>query len=47
MAAQIYHPFSTFNFGNTKCFLTGHTLSSEEKIQVFPQWLMSRVQPAG
>ena len=43
MAAQIYHPFSTFNFSNTKCFLTGDTLSSaEEKIQVFPQWLMSR-----
>ncbi|TFF40373.1 hypothetical protein [Mucilaginibacter psychrotolerans] len=43
MAAQIYHPFSTFNFSNTKCFLTGDSLSStEEKIQVFPQWLMSR-----
>jgi hypothetical protein len=43
MAAQIYHPFSTFNFSNSKCFLTGQELSStEEKIQVFPQWLMSR-----
>jgi hypothetical protein len=42
MAEQIYHPFSTFNFGNSKCFLTGQPLSStEEKIQVFPQWLMS------
>lgn len=42
MAAEIYHPFSTFNFSNTKCFLTGQPLStSEEKIQVFPQWLMS------
>ncbi|AMR30913.1 hypothetical protein A0256_05475 [Mucilaginibacter sp. PAMC 26640] len=42
MAAEIYHPFSTFNFSNNKCFLTGQPLSSsEEKIQVFPQWLMS------
>jgi hypothetical protein len=42
MAVQIYHPFSNFSFGNTKCFLTGQPLStSEEKIQVFPQWLMS------
>jgi hypothetical protein len=42
MAVQIYHPFSTFNFSNTKCFLTGQPLSTtEEKIQVFPQWLMS------
>jgi hypothetical protein len=43
MAVQIYHPFSTFNFSNTKCFLTGQPLSTtEEKIQVFPAWLMSR-----
>lgn len=42
MAVQIYHPFSNFNFSNSKCFLTGQPLSStEEKIQVFPQWLMS------
>jgi len=43
MSAQIYNPFTTFNFGNRNCFLTGQTLeSSEERIQVFPQWLMSR-----
>jgi len=43
MPAQIYSPFETSNFSNTKCFLTGVTLNSEEeKIQVFPQWLMSR-----
>lgn len=42
MAAQIYHPFDTFSFGNNKCFLSGQPLSTtEEKIQVFPQWLMS------
>lgn len=42
MAAEIYHPFTTFNFSNTKCFLTGQPLSSTvKKIQVFPQWLMS------
>jgi hypothetical protein len=43
MPAQIYHPFESTNFSNTTCFLSGQKLtSSEEKIQVFPQWLMSR-----
>jgi hypothetical protein len=43
MSSQIYNPFTKFNFSNRNCFLTGQTLeSSEEKIQVFPQWLMSR-----
>jgi len=43
MPAQIYSPFESFNFSNSKCFLTGEALNSEEeKIQVFPQWLMSR-----
>ncbi len=43
MPAQIYSPFNNFNFSNKKCFLTGKTLiTDEERIQVFPQWLMSR-----
>ena len=43
MPAQIYHPFEKSNFSNHTCFLSGEKLSSEEeKIQVFPQWLMSR-----
>src|ERR1700761_59816 len=43
MPAEIYYPFTGFNFGNRNCFLTGEVLSTEEeKIQVFPQWLMSR-----
>ena len=42
MPAQIYYPFEKFNFSNQYCFLTGQKLQSEEeKIQVFPQWLMS------
>lgn len=42
MPQQLYNPFSNFNFSNRTCFLTGEALSSaEEKIQVFPQWLMS------
>ena len=42
MPQQIYAPFTDFNFSNNKCFLTGEALkSTEEKIQVFPQWLMS------
>lgn len=43
MPAQIYYPFQQFNFSNLTCFLSGQLLSSdEEKIQVFPAWLMSR-----
>jgi hypothetical protein len=43
MPAQIYHPFEKSNFSNSTCFLSGEKLQSqEEKIQVFPQWLMSR-----
>jgi hypothetical protein len=43
MPAQIYYPFRSFNFNNRTCFLSGQALSSqEEKIQVFPAWLMSR-----
>jgi hypothetical protein len=42
MPVKLYAPFETANFSNKLCFLTGQTLSSqEEKIQVFPQWLMS------
>jgi hypothetical protein len=43
MPAQIYAPFDQSNFSNRTCFLTGQPLNTEEeKIQVFPQWLMSR-----
>jgi hypothetical protein len=43
MPVQIYHPLEKSNFSNSTCFLSGEKLSSEEeKIQVFPQWLMSR-----
>ncbi|WP_428327515.1 hypothetical protein [Mucilaginibacter sp.] len=43
MPEQIYSPFEAFNFSNRNCFLTGQALTTEEeKIQVFPQWLMSR-----
>lgn len=42
MTAQIYYPFQKFNFSNRTCFLSGQDLTSEEeKIQVFPAWLMS------
>src|SRR5437588_2090150 len=43
MPQQIYAPFTTFNFSNRNCFLTGETLNPEdEKIHVFPPWLMGR-----
>ena len=42
MPEQIYYPFKKFNFNNRTCFLSGQPLSSEEeKIQVFPTWLMN------
>jgi len=42
MPAQIYNPFEAFNFSNRNCFLSGKALTSdEEKIQVFPTWLMN------
>ncbi|MDB5157529.1 MAG: hypothetical protein JWR50_2236 [Mucilaginibacter sp.] len=42
MPVKPYAPFDTSNFSNKTCFLTGQPLNSEEeKIQVFPQWLMS------
>lgn len=45
MAATLYNPFTRFNFSNNNCFLTGEVLTSEEeRIQVFPAWLMSRYQ---
>jgi hypothetical protein len=43
MPVQIYNPFDAFNFSNRLCFLTGQPVNpDEERIQVFPQWLMSR-----
>lgn len=43
MSVQLYQPFNTLNFGNKNCFLSGEALqSTEEKIPVFPTWLMSR-----
>src|ERR1700744_1184666 len=43
MSVKLYQPFDTFNFGNKTCFLGGETLqSTEEKIAVFPTWLMNR-----
>ncbi|GAB3911145.1 hypothetical protein [Mucilaginibacter boryungensis] len=43
MPVKIYNPFDTFNFSNRNCFLTGESVNpDEERIQVFPQWLMLR-----
>jgi len=41
MANKLYNPFLDFQFDNKTCFLSGKALSSdEEKIQVFPLWMM-------
>lgn len=43
MQTEIYQPFEKFNFGNRTCFLSGKLLQSEEeKIQVFPAWLLAK-----
>jgi len=41
MATTLYNPFLDFQFDNQTCFLTGRQLQSEdERIQVFPVWMM-------
>lgn len=41
MTTKLYNPFLDFKFDNNTCFLTGETLASaDEKIQVFPVWMM-------
>lgn len=41
MTTKLYNPFVDFKFDQSTCFLTGETLSSdEERIQVFPVWMM-------
>lgn len=41
MTRSLYNPFLDFKFDNNTCFLTGEKLSSiEERIQVFPLWMM-------
>ena len=43
MAPQIYYPFQNFATAKKHCFLTGGPIiTAEEKVHVFPQWLMSR-----
>lgn len=39
----LYNPFADFRFDNEICFLSGQPLrSAEERIQVFPTWLMHK-----
>lgn len=41
MATKLYNPFIGFKFDNSTCFLSGEALQSEdERIQVFPVWMM-------
>lgn len=41
MIKKLYNPFLDFKFDNNTCFLTGQELQSEEeRIQVFPHWMM-------
>lgn len=41
MIKKLYNPFLDFKFDNKTCFLTGEQLiTEEERIQVFPTWMM-------
>jgi hypothetical protein len=44
MKTQLYNPFEKFDFSPQKCFLTGKTLHSfsKEQIFVFPEWILDR-----
>lgn len=43
MQTALYNPFEDFRFDNNTCFLSGQPLgSAEERIQVFPDWLMRK-----
>ena len=43
MTAHLYQPFQQSGFGSKQCFLTGQSLASaQERIHVFPEWLMDR-----
>ncbi|HWK57704.1 MAG TPA: hypothetical protein VNQ80_10210 [Parapedobacter sp.] len=43
MQTALYNPFEDFRFDNNTCFLSGEPLrSAEERIQVFPDWLMCK-----
>ncbi len=45
MATKLYNPFLDFKFDPNTCFLSGKTLSSaDERIQVFPVWMMQAFQ---
>ena len=45
MATTLYSPFDALNFSNRNCYLTGAPLNSEEeRVHIFPQWLMTRYQ---
>jgi hypothetical protein len=48
MSLNLYQPFLSFNFSNKHCFLSGEALQSpNERIPVFPQWLMDSYQLQG
>ena len=45
MATKLYNPFLDFKFDPNTCFLSGKTLTSaDERIQVFPVWMMQAFQ---
>ncbi|HEU5054235.1 MAG TPA: hypothetical protein VFT78_14040 [Hanamia sp.] len=43
MSLSLFNPFETLHFEEKTCFLTGEDLTSEEqKISVFPAWILDR-----
>src|SRR5690606_23074263 len=43
--SSLYNPFKDFRFDDDRCFLSGQRLqSAEERIYVFPLWLMRKFE---
>lgn len=40
MINSLYNPFDKFEFGNTRCFLTGEQISAPLLYPVFPSWIL-------
>lgn len=47
MSIQLYNPFANLYFNNTTCFLTGDNVELNQRISVFPEWMMERYEWKG
>lgn len=42
MSLQLYNPFATLHFDEKTCFLSGDDITENQKITVFPEWVLDR-----